>query len=149
MASVTEWPASFDRYRRGESQAVVMDDRFDKLLAEVARVIPVGRISDPIPVPGGVSILAVQDKRQVLTADTRDSVLSLKQMSLTFKGMTRAQAAPKVEQLAPARSDVDEVSFARSRIAEAQYKALARALRAAVEPDPRIAGVVPSTKGAL
>ena len=34
-------------------------------------------------------------------------------------------------------------------IAEAQYKALARALRAAVEPDPRFAGVVPSTKGAL
>ena len=34
-------------------------------------------------------------------------------------------------------------------IAEAQYKAIARALRAATEPDPRFAGVVPSTKGAL
>ncbi len=34
-------------------------------------------------------------------------------------------------------------------IAEAQYKAAARALRAAVEPDPRFAGVIPSTKGAL
>ncbi|MDA3624500.1 imidazoleglycerol-phosphate dehydratase HisB [Saccharopolyspora oryzae] len=34
-------------------------------------------------------------------------------------------------------------------IAEAQYKAIARALRAAVEPDPRFAGVIPSTKGAL
>ncbi len=33
-------------------------------------------------------------------------------------------------------------------IAEAQYKALARALRAAVELDPRVTGV-PSTKGAL
>ncbi|MDR0959594.1 MAG: imidazoleglycerol-phosphate dehydratase HisB [Propionibacteriaceae bacterium] len=33
-------------------------------------------------------------------------------------------------------------------IAEAQYKALARALRFAVEPDPRITGV-PSTKGTL
>ena len=33
-------------------------------------------------------------------------------------------------------------------IAEAQYKALARALRAAVESDPRVTGV-PSTKGAL
>ena len=33
-------------------------------------------------------------------------------------------------------------------IAEAQYKALARALRRAVEPDPRVSGV-PSTKGAL
>lgn len=33
-------------------------------------------------------------------------------------------------------------------IIEAQFKALARALRAAVEPDPRVSGV-PSTKGAL
>ncbi|NHU85177.1 imidazoleglycerol-phosphate dehydratase HisB [Kocuria sp. JC486] len=33
-------------------------------------------------------------------------------------------------------------------IAEAQFKALARALRSAVEPDPRVTGV-PSTKGAL
>lgn len=34
-------------------------------------------------------------------------------------------------------------------IAEAAFKAVARALREAVEPDPRIAGVLPSTKGAL
>jgi imidazoleglycerol-phosphate dehydratase len=34
-------------------------------------------------------------------------------------------------------------------IAEACFKATARALRVAVEPDPRSAGVVPSTKGAL
>ncbi|WP_447003618.1 imidazoleglycerol-phosphate dehydratase HisB [Saccharothrix isguenensis] len=33
-------------------------------------------------------------------------------------------------------------------IAEAQFKAVARALRAAVEPDPRVGGV-PSTKGVL
>jgi len=33
-------------------------------------------------------------------------------------------------------------------IVEAQYKALARALRAAIAPDPRVSGV-PSTKGAL
>ena len=34
-------------------------------------------------------------------------------------------------------------------IAEAAFKAVARALRAAVEPDPRRAGMIPSTKGAL
>jgi imidazoleglycerol-phosphate dehydratase len=33
-------------------------------------------------------------------------------------------------------------------ITEAQFKALARALRAAVEPDPRLGGI-PSTKGVL
>ena len=34
-------------------------------------------------------------------------------------------------------------------IAEATFKAVARALRAAVEPDPRAADAVPSTKGTL
>ncbi|MCU0815447.1 MAG: imidazoleglycerol-phosphate dehydratase HisB [Cypionkella sp.] len=34
-------------------------------------------------------------------------------------------------------------------IAEAAFKAVARALRMGVEPDPRMAGVLPSTKGAL
>lgn len=34
-------------------------------------------------------------------------------------------------------------------IAEAAFKSVARALRQAVEPDPRMAGVLPSTKGAL
>lgn len=34
-------------------------------------------------------------------------------------------------------------------VAEACFKALARALRQAVEPDPRAGGAIPSTKGAL
>ena len=34
-------------------------------------------------------------------------------------------------------------------IAEAAFKAVAKSLRMAVEPDPRTAGVIPSTKGAL
>ena len=34
-------------------------------------------------------------------------------------------------------------------IAEAAFKAVARALRAAVEPDPRAQGAIPSTKGTL
>ena len=34
-------------------------------------------------------------------------------------------------------------------VAEAAFKAVARALRVATEPDPRAAGVVPSTKGSL
>ena len=34
-------------------------------------------------------------------------------------------------------------------IAEAAFKAVAQALRAAVEPDPRMADAIPSTKGTL
>lgn len=39
--------------------------------------------------------------------------------------------------------------FNSHHIAEAAFKSVARALREAVEPDPRMAGVLPSTKGAL
>jgi transglutaminase-like putative cysteine protease len=35
VSPVERWPESFDVYRRGESQAVQIDDRFRKLLAEV------------------------------------------------------------------------------------------------------------------
>jgi len=34
-------------------------------------------------------------------------------------------------------------------IAETIFKAFGRALRMAVEPDPRMKGILPSTKGAL
>ena len=39
--------------------------------------------------------------------------------------------------------------FNAHHVAEASFKAVARALREAVEPDPRMAGELPSTKGAL
>lgn len=72
-------------------------------LSEVAQQLPTGTVSAPIPIPGGVSILTMIDQRQVLTADPRDAVLSLKQVSIAFpKGMTQAQATPAVEKFATA-----------------------------------------------
>jgi hypothetical protein len=35
IVAVTDWPASFDRYRKGEAQAVVVDERFEKLLKQI------------------------------------------------------------------------------------------------------------------
>ena len=48
--------------------------------------------------PGGISILLLIDKRQVATSDPRDSVLSLKQIALTFPaGTTETQVTPLVK----------------------------------------------------
>ena len=70
-------------------------------LSTVVTQMPTGAISAPVPLPGGFSIIAVSDSRQVLTADPRDAVLSLKQVAVEFpEGTTQTQAAPKVEQLA-------------------------------------------------
>jgi peptidyl-prolyl cis-trans isomerase SurA len=62
-----------------------------------------GTVSDPIEVPGGVSIIAVQDTRKIMTADPRDAVLSLKQVSIGFpKGLAKTAAEPVVSQFAAA-----------------------------------------------
>jgi peptidyl-prolyl cis-trans isomerase SurA len=64
-------------------------------------------VSNPITVPGGVSILVVQDTRKILTPDPRDAVLSLKQVSVSFpKGTTRPQAEPIVARFAEAARNV-------------------------------------------
>ena len=39
----------------------------------LVREMPVGAVSDPIPVPGGFSIVALADTRQILVADPRDA----------------------------------------------------------------------------
>ena len=62
-------------------------------LAQAAMNMQIGQIGGPIGVPGGMSIIYVMDKRKVLTADPRDALLSLKQLSITFpQGTTKEQA---------------------------------------------------------
>jgi peptidyl-prolyl cis-trans isomerase SurA len=75
-------------------------EQLPEALAEAVRVLPVGQVSNPIPVPGGYSILLVKDTRRVLVTDERDAVLSLKQVSIRFPaGVTEASATPLVEKL--------------------------------------------------
>jgi imidazoleglycerol phosphate dehydratase HisB len=72
------------------------------------------------------------------------------------KVMEQVMATPEGRAIATRLADKDEELSAfqpahgiSERIAEAAFKAVARALREAVEPDPRMSGVLPSTKGAL
>ncbi|MGN6497564.1 MAG: peptidylprolyl isomerase [Tsuneonella sp.] len=70
-------------------------------LASVAKDMEPGQLVGPVPNSGGYSILYLIDKRQVLTADPRDAVLSLKQISYTFPaGMTQAEATPLLKTFA-------------------------------------------------
>lgn len=60
-----------------------------------------------VPMSGGISIIAVQDKRKVLTADPRNAELNLKQISVSFPaGTTRAQAEPVVGRFAQAAQNI-------------------------------------------
>ncbi len=68
-------------------------------LASVAATLQPGQLNGPIEIPGGYSIIYLIDKRQVLTADPRDALLSLKQISISFpEGSTQASAEGRVKQ---------------------------------------------------
>ena len=62
-------------------------------LETAAREMTPGQMVGPVEIPGGFSILYLQDMRQVGMADPRDAVLSLKQISLEFpQGIAEADA---------------------------------------------------------
>lgn len=109
--------ASFAEYARQYSEAStaavggdlgwVRPEQLPTPIASVLRQMTPGTISDPVEVPGGVSIIAVQDTRKVLTADPRDAVLSLKQVSIFFpKGTSREQAEPVINKFGDAARNV-------------------------------------------
>jgi peptidyl-prolyl cis-trans isomerase SurA len=85
----------------------VRPEQLPEPIAAVVRQLTPGSVSEPIAVPGGVSIVAVQDTRKILTADPRNAVLNLKQVSVSFpKGTTRAAAEPMVQKFAAAVTSV-------------------------------------------
>ena len=109
--------ASFAGYARQYSEAStaavggdlgwVRPAQLPDQLATVLRTMQPGQVSTPIQVPGGVSIIAVQDARKILSADPRNAVLSLKQVSISFPaGTTRAQAEERVAKFAAATHNV-------------------------------------------
>lgn len=109
--------ASFAGYARQYSEAStaavggdlgwVRPEQLPEPIAEKLRTMAPGTVSDPIPVQGGFSIVAVQDTRKILTADPRDAILSLKQVGISFPaGMSRQQAEPTVARFAQAVRNV-------------------------------------------
>ena len=77
--------------------------RAEQLPAELSALVtqmPIGAVSDAIEVPGGYSIVALIDKRQILVADPRDAVLSLMQLSIAMPaGTAQPQAQARARQL--------------------------------------------------
>jgi peptidyl-prolyl cis-trans isomerase SurA len=79
----------------------VRPEQLPDTLAAVVRDMRPGMVSQPIKVPGGYSIIAVQDTRKILTADPRSAILNLKQISVSFpQGTTRQQAEPQIARFA-------------------------------------------------
>jgi len=98
-----EQGGSFVAYARQYSEATTAvvggDTGFLRLetlpspMAEAVQQMQPGQLVGPIEIPGGFTIIYLIDKQQVLTADPRDAVLSLKQISIAFPEGTSQQAA--------------------------------------------------------
>lgn len=99
---------SFVAYARQYSEAstaVVGGDlgfvRLGQLPAEMAaaaREMQTGQLVGPLEIPGGFTIMYLIDKKQVLMADPRDALLSLKQISIAFpENTTQAAANVRIE----------------------------------------------------
>jgi peptidyl-prolyl cis-trans isomerase SurA len=108
---------SFAAYARQFSQAstaVVGGDlgwvkagQLPASMAEAAQQMQPGQLVGPVEVPGGISIMLMIDRRQVLTADPRDAMLSLKQISLEFPaGTTQAKATELAGRFAEATRSI-------------------------------------------
>ncbi|MBV9840704.1 MAG: peptidylprolyl isomerase [Sphingomonadaceae bacterium] len=102
--------ASFPAYARQYSEAStaavggdlgwVRAEQLPDALAQAVQQMQPGQLSTPIAVGGGYSLIALIDSRQVLMADPRDAVLSLKQISVAFpKGAGKEQMSARVQQL--------------------------------------------------
>lgn len=85
----------------GGDLAWIRAEQLPESLAQAATSMQVSQIAGPIAAPGGFSILYLVDKRQVLTADPRDAVLSLRQVSMPFpKGISQTDASARVAEFA-------------------------------------------------
>ena len=120
--------ASFVGYARQFSEAStaavggdlgwVRPEQLPEQLAMAVRSMTSGQVR-MVPVPGGISIIAVQDKRKVLTADPRNAQLNLKQVSVSFPpGTTRASAEPIVARFAQATQNIGGCGGAEKLAAE-------------------------------
>ncbi len=91
----------------GWVRAEQLNDVVAPVVTSLATGNPATSVSDPIRVPGGVAIMNLIGKRQVLAADPAEAVLSLKQISLPLPpNTTEAQARAMVTKFQAATSNM-------------------------------------------
>lgn len=102
--------ASFVAYARQFSEAStaglggdlgwVRAEQLNEAVAPAVAALQPGQITDPIPVTGGVAIMSMIERRQVLAADPTLALLSLKQLTIPLKpDTTEAEAREKVAEI--------------------------------------------------
>jgi len=111
IAEIQKGQQPFEYFARSFSEATtrgvggdlgwIRASSLPQTLADAVQQMQVGQVAGPIQVPGGFSILYLTDKRAILSADPRDSKLSLKQLTVRFPaGTSQAQAQARAADFA-------------------------------------------------
>ena len=109
-------------------------------LAAVATDLNPGQVTGPIAVPGGLSILLLIDKRQILIADPRKARLALRQVSLNFPaGTSEETARPLIERFGQQMSTVTTCDAASSVAAQMKAEVIDNDQITASDLPPQIA----------
>ncbi len=87
IVAVADWPNTFERYRRGETQAIVVDKRFDELLG---RIVP--NRGNPLLEMSAVMDWMIQDFKY----DHVDASLQAKRAARLGKASWPLQRLPRV-----------------------------------------------------
>ncbi len=87
VAAARTWSQASTQSQGGDLGWVRLEVLPSELATAVRQMQP-GQLVGPVQGPGGFSILYLIDKRQVLTADPRDAMLGLKQISIKFPAGT-------------------------------------------------------------
>lgn len=67
-----------------------------------------GTVTEPIRTPGGFTLLFVQDRRRILTADPLDAVVDMRQLVFNFdQSTTQSQVEGLIERAAPLLEEMD------------------------------------------
>ncbi len=91
----------------GWVRAEQLNDAVAPVVTTLSAGSPATAVSDPVRVPGGVAIMSLLGKRQVLAADPAEALLSLKQISLPLPPeTTEAQARTVVAQFQAATASM-------------------------------------------
>ena len=102
--------ASFVAYARQFSESAsagvggdlgwIRAEQLPEALRPIVSALAPGQVSEPVRVPGGIAVLALVEKRQVLAANPNDATLSMKQIGFDFgTGANEADAAEAVRKL--------------------------------------------------
>ncbi len=112
---------------RGGDLGWVRPEMLPSTFVEALNSLSIGQIAGPIPAPGGVSILYLIDRRQVLGTDMSNANLSLKQVYINFEpGTASSQVESTIEKFAAGVSQIKGCGDAENVAAELGAEVISR-----------------------